>query len=55
MIDFKIKPTDDSKPLYSQKHKGTFGELLRLEETIGEMLLAKKKPSILFKLLKLFK
>lgn len=31
------------------------GELMREERTIGELMLAKRKPSILFKLLKLFK
>ena len=49
-----IEPTDDGIALFSSKHKGAFGKLLREEGTIGDMLLDKKKPAILFKILKLF-
>ena len=54
MTKQKIKPTDDGAPLYSSKHEGAFGELMREERTIGELLVAKKKKSLLFKLLNLF-
>jgi hypothetical protein len=51
----EIEPTSDEMPLFSVKHKGAFGRLLREDRTIGEFMMAKRKPSILFKLLNLFK
>ena len=52
----KTKPTSDGIALNSTTHKGEFGKLLRDDRTIGEMIMmAKEKPSLLFKMLNLFK
>ena len=53
---FSLKPlknNDNGIALYSSTHTGAMRELMLEDRTIGELLLAKEKPVLLFKILKL--
>lgn len=49
-----IRPTHDGVPLSSGKHTGQMRELMFEERTVGDLVAAKEKPSLLFSLLNLY-
>lgn len=53
LFDRGVEPTDDGVALYSEEHTGEMKEMMSDDRTIGEIMLAKKKPSLLFRLLDL--